>query len=285
MKKIILTIGLMLLTINAGICADNCDYSCMQPYDLSHVASRFMSTVTGSNFLAKKIAQTVIKKQVSKFADGYFKVYIDSYSVKDLKKGIFKDFRIEGKNVNINGVTFSLLKVKSICSFNYVSQQSDQAPVFKVDFPVSFEAVLTESDINNAMKTPSYHNILDNVNKLSGTTGLFKVSSTEAKIKDNKFYYIFKISIPFIKNLQDMVITTDFKVQDGEIDFTNTKLISSKATYDLKFIDKVVNYLNPLEFSLDVLENKNADMSVKEVKIIDNKIHAKGVIIIPKDEV
>lgn len=285
MKKILLTAGILLLTLNAGFCADNCDYSCVQPYDLSHVASRFMSTVSGSNFLAKKIAQTVIKKQISKFANGYFKVYLDSYSVKDLKKGIFKDFGIEGKNVNINGITFSSLKVKSICKFNYISQQSGQAPVFKVDFPVSFEAVLSEDDINNAMKTPSYGNVLDNVNKLSGSTGLFKVSSTNVKIKDNKFYYIFKISIPFIKNLQDIVITTDFKVQDGEIDFTNTKLISSKATLDLKFIDRVVNYLNPLEFSLEVLENKNADLSVKEVKIIDNKIHAKGIIVIPKDEV
>ena len=44
-----------------------------------------------------------------------------------------------------------------------------------------------------------------------------------------------------------------------------------------------LNYLNPLEYSLDVMENKNAVLNVQEVKIVDNKINILGIINVPKD--
>ena len=89
MKKIILLIFTIILF--AGMTeAKPCAYTCVEPHDLSFGFSRFMSTVTGSNFLGKQVAKKILKKEIIKNADGKFSVSVDSYSVKDLKKGIFK---------------------------------------------------------------------------------------------------------------------------------------------------------------------------------------------------
>ena len=70
---------------------------------------------------------------------------------------------------------------------------------------------------------------------------------------------------------------------NGQIDFTNTKLVNSKFSLDLKKIDGIINYLNPLDFSLNILENKDAILTVQNVKVKDDKILANGLIVIPKD--
>ena len=52
---------------------------------------------------------------------------------------------------------------------------------------------------------------------------------------------------------------------------------------DLKQLDKVINYINPLDFSLNILEKKHADLTVQNIKIQDNKIYANGLIVVPKE--
>ena len=46
-----------------------------------------------------------------------------------------------------------------------------------------------------------------------------------------------------------------------------------------------MNYLNPLDFSLELMKNKEADMHVKDVVIKDDKINVRGLITIAKDVV
>ena len=119
MKKILLVLGIMFFSMsNAN--ALNCLYNCVEPYDLSHGASRFMSAITGSNLLAEKVAKTILKKEIIKNTDGDFSVKVDSYSVKDLKKGIFKSIKIKGKEIDAEGVHFSKITLKTLCYFNYI---------------------------------------------------------------------------------------------------------------------------------------------------------------------
>ena len=47
----------------------------------------------------------------------------------------------------------------------------------------------------------------------------------------------------------------------------------------------MVNYLNPLSFSLGILENKDATLTVKDAVIKDNRIDIDGTIIVLKDVV
>lgn len=73
------------------------------------------------------------------------------------------------------------------------------------------------------------------------------------------------------------------RVRKGKIDFVNTKLVSDSFSLDLKKVDFILNYLNPLDFSVNILDNKDAKVSVDSVDIKNNVIWAEGVAIIPKD--
>ena len=53
---------------------------------------------------------------------------------------------------------------------------------------------------------------------------------------------------------------------------------------DLKKVDWLINYLNPLDYSLEVLENNNAKINVKNIRIRDNKIYANGLVVIPRSK-
>ena len=282
MKKIVILFTALVIFAN-GVFAQNCDYQCVEPYDLSHGASRFMSKITGSNLLAEQVAEALLKKEVAKNIKGNLKVNLDSYSVKDLKKGIFKSISIKGKNLDLNGVKFTSLDIHTVCDFNYISIADTKNPVFKEALPLEFNAVISEDDINKTMQTGEYKNVIDSLNLLAGSLGVFKISSSQVKIRDNKFYYILKVAIPFVKSTQSIVLTSDLKVSKGQVDFANTKLMNDIVAIDLKKIDKAINYLNPLDFSLNILENKNAELMVKNINIVDNKINVNGLIVIPKD--
>ncbi len=282
MKKLLLIIAMIFFSADfAG--AVSCLYNCVEPYDLSHGFSRFMSAVTGSNLLAEKVAKSILKKEIVKSTEGNFSVKVDSYSLKDLKKGIFKSVKIKGKNINADGVYFTKLTLKTVCDFNYISIKDINNPVFMEDLPLEFSVVMTEDDLNNTMQTVEYEKLIDKLNSYGQGYGLFKIESTKLKIKDDKIYYILQVAIPFTKGLQDVVILSDLKVYKGDVDFTNTRLINKKVSIDMKKIDRIVNYLNPLDFSLNILENKDAILTVQNIKVKDDKIFADGLIVIPKD--
>lgn len=280
MKKILLVLGIIL---SCNIASANCSFNCVEPYDLSSGISRFMSNVTGSNAAAEQVAKIILKKEICKNLDGKVKVDVDSYSVKDLKKGIFKSFKMTGKDVDIEGVHFTQLNISTVCDFNYISMVDANNPIFKEDLPLAFSVVMSESDVNKSMQTPEYKKIIEDLNRLGGSSGMFRVASSEIKIRDNKLYYVLKIAIPFVRGTQNIVMTTDLKVRKGEVDFSNTKLVNENLVLDLKKLDKVINFLNPLDFSLNILENKDAQLTVQNAQIKDNKIHADGFIVIPKD--
>lgn len=283
MKKFLLILGIILLSFNQVFASDNVFGMCTRPYDLSCGASRFMSVVTGSNFLATRVAEAILKKELKKNIQGKLNISIASYSVKDLKKGIFKSMSFNGKNIIIEGVHFTALDISTLCDFNYISFDDPKKPVIKESMPLSFSAVMTEDDINNTMQSAAYKKIIDNLNIFGSNLGVFRVVSSSIKIKNNKFYYILTIAIPFIKNTQNLVLASDLKVSRGQIDLTNTKLVNNNMLIDLKQLDHVINYINPLDFSLNILENKHANLTVQNIKINVNKIYTSGIIIVPKD--
>jgi len=282
MKKLILTLCMIFFTASQ-VSALNCIYNCVEPYDLSHGVSRFMSAVTGSNLMAEKIAKVILRREIMKNTEGKFSVKVDSYSVKDLKKGIFKSVKIKGKDIDAEGVHFSKLSMKTLCDFNYISQKDPKNPVFMEDLPLGFAVEMSEEDLNKTMQTPEYEKMINKLNSYGEGWGLFRIESTHLKLKDDKLYYILQVSLPFVKNVQDIVILSDLKVYKGDIDFTNTRLVNKKISIDMRKIDKIINYLNPLDFSLNILENKDAVLTVQNVKVKDNKILADGLLVIPKD--
>ena len=53
---------------------------------------------------------------------------------------------------------------------------------------------------------------------------------------------------------------------------------------DIDKFSSILNYINPLDFSAKILENKDANFSIKNVKITDQKINIDGIITVLKDK-
>lgn len=282
MKKIILLLGMLLLTNSVSMAA--CEYNCVEPYNMNSGFRTFLSGVSGLNFMTEKAAQRLLKREISKVAkNDFLEVKLDSYSSKDLKNGIFKSLSVSGRNVNINDIYMSDLYMSTLCDFNYIKQSGGDV-VFMEDFPMSFKFVMKDSDINKTIKSNRYQKIINDLNNIANSYGVgLKISSSKISIKANKLYYVIGLSIPFVRKEQRLIMNSDLCVKNGKIDFVNTKLISDSFVLDMKKVDFILNYLNPLDFSVNILDNKDAKVSVENVDIRNNSIVADGVVVIPKD--
>lgn len=283
MKKIVLIMAL-LTTCSVSFGA-NCEYTCVEPYDLSSSTSRFFSTITGQKYLSKKIGESLIKKAVkSNIVSGDIKANLDSYSTRDLKAGRFKSIEVTGKNVNVQGIQVSSFIAKTLCPFNYVTETKNGDVIVKEDMPIKIEAVITEENLNNTMQSSGYKRVVDNINSLGGNFNIFQINSTTVKIRNNKMLYIMNYSMPFVRKTKDVVISADLKVENGDIVLANTTFENSSFTLDVDKFSKIINYINPLDFSAKILENKNAKFKIENVNILDNKITVDGTMILLKDK-
>ena len=284
MKKIFFMLALL---ASSQICfAQNCQtLYCPAPYDLTSGFSRFFSVVTGQNFIAEKIGESLIKKAVKKdILSGQINVKLDSYSTRDLKAGRFKSLEITGKNVYIDGVHISYFNTKTLCGFNYVSYDTSGNYIVKEDIPVSFNVQISEEDLNNTINSSDYKRLIKDINSIGGSFNLFEITSVNVKLKNGKMYYIMKYALPFVRKTKAIVMSSDINVENGEIILANTNILNDNAAFDINKFSKILNYLNPLDFSAKILENKDAKINIKNVKVTDKKIVIDGIMTILKDK-
>lgn len=278
MKKIILI--LMLLTSAAFA---QCDYSCREPYGLTSGVSRFLSNVTAQNFLAEKIGASLIKKAVKKnITSGDVKATLKSYSVRDLKAGRFKSIDISGKNLNAQGVYISTFSAATLCDFNYIEYNKKGDIVIKEDMPLSVNVEITEDDLNKTMNSTDYKRIISDLNKVCGD--FFEINSTYVKLKNNKMYYVIKYNFPFVRKSKEIVLVSNLGVKNGKIVLNNTSFAGNNSLLDIDKFSRLLNYVNPLDFSAKILENKDAKFNIQNVDINENKILINGNIIVVKDK-
>lgn len=284
MKKIVL--GLVLLLAVQGAQAQDCStLKCPAPYDLTSGFSRGMSTVTGQKFLSEKIGEKLVKKAIKKnIVSGDIKADLDAYSVRDLKAGRFKSLEVSGKNVDIQGIYVSSFNAKTLCNFNYIANDKRGNYIVKEDIPVSFNAVVTEEDLNKTMNSSDYKRMIDDINSIGGNFNIFQITSTNVKLKNNKMYYVLKYSMPFVRKTKELVISADLNVENGQIVLANTTFLNNSLSLDVDKLSKLINYINPLDFSAKILENKDAKFNIENVKISDGKIVVDGSMTILKDK-
>ncbi|MBO8430212.1 hypothetical protein IAC76_02380 [Spirochaetes bacterium] len=287
MRKFLIALSVIILcgcSVNA-----QCNYSdlkCPQNYKTANGFAKFMGSVTGANFIARKAGESIIKKSIKNDAEGDFDVKLESFSAADLAAGRFKSLSITGKNIVSDDVYLSYLNLKTICDYNYiVLDKKNNTATFKEDFGMTFGAVMTESDINNSMKNKEYQYLIDEINSLGKSIALFNIQSAKVKIKNNKFMYVIKIAFPMFGLSKSLVITSDINVHNGKIIFTHTDVMNDYVKIDLSKITYLLNQLNPLNFSLRILENKDADMKIQEAVIKNDKIYVNGIITVDKDVV
>ena len=284
MKKIILSFVLLLAV--QGVQAQDCStLKCPAPYDLTSGFSRGVSTVTGQKFLSEKIGEKLVKKAIKKnITSGDIKVNLDAYSVRDLKAGRFKSLEINGKNVDIQGVYISSFNAKTLCNFNYIANDKRGNYIVKEDIPASFNAIITEEDLNKTMLSSDYKRMIDDINSIGGNLNIFQITSTNIKLKNDKMYYVLKYSMPFVRKTKELVITANLKVENGQIELANTSFLNNSMALDVDKLSKLINYINPLDFSAKILENKDAKFNIETVNISNGKITIDGNMTILKDK-
>lgn len=282
MKKIILLLGVLVTTISAAQAA--CEYSCVEPYNMNNKFKTFMSSVSGFNALTENKAEALFEKEILKVVSADdLKIDMDSYSPKDLRNGIFKSLYVNGRNVVINDIYLSGIELQTLCDFNYV-KYADKEISFVEDMPMSFNFEMSQSAINKTMQNPKYQRVINDFNKLMASYGAgIKVSSTKVAVKANKFYYIIGLEFPFIRDEHKIVLESDLNTKNGKINLSNTRLVSGNLELDLKKADFIMNYLNPLDFSVRILDKVNANVNVKNIAVKNNMIHADGIMVLPKD--
>ncbi len=97
--------------------------------------------------------------------------------------------------------------------------------------------------------------------------------------------YVFQVKIPLLNTKQNIVVSSDVNIFNGKLYLSHTKVLNNFFSLDLSNLSYVINYLNPLSFSLGILENKDATLTVKDAAIKDNRIDIDGTIIVLKDVV
>lgn len=283
MKKIVL-VFLLLLAGHISYAACDCS-SCVEPHDLTSGFSRFFSKVTGQNFIAERVGESLVKKAVKKdIEEGKINVDLDSFSTRDLKAGRFKSLKISGKNVVADGIYISYFSARTLCDFNYVVQQKNGDIIVKEDIPIAVNVVITEDDLNSTMNSSDYKRLVNDINSIGGGLNLFQILSTSVKLKDGKMFYIMKYSIPFVRKPQEVVISADLCVYNGEIILANTNMVGNHHEFDINKFSRILNYINPLDFSAKILENKEARFNINNVNVQGDKILIDGKITVLKDK-
>lgn len=283
MKRLVLIMGLMIIFAVPALAA--CDYSTMcapKAYDLSSSGCQITSNVTGMTFLAEKIAQSIIKGELKKATKEKFKVEMKSYSAQDLLNGRFKSLKISGRNLEIEGVYLTSLDTKTLCDFNYV-ELSKNSIKFKENMVMDFNLEISNTDLKKTVKSAGYLDKLNKI-KLSGMgITFFKLDGADVQIKNNKLYFTINLTSPMSAKPIPITVRSDVKVEDGNIVMTKVDLVNLYTVIDLSKITYLLNVLNPLTFSTDILNNKDSKMSVRAVNIIGDRICINGNIFIPKN--
>lgn len=269
MNKIFSILILLVLATNIGFCADRTS----QEYLKNHKHFAIMNPV------AESFAEHTIKSALAKETGGKYTVKFDGYTLGSMKKGIFKNLEITGKDVVVDEIPLPYVHVKSLSDYNYVDYTQNPV-VFKSDMKYEYDILLSEESMNKALKHSNYQAVLDNINNIAYP--LFTVKGVSTKIRNNKLYILTEYNFPIAPSAKNKVFvaSSDFVVKDGKIKAANVKLDSAYGKLSLTKVANLLNLLNPLEFTMQLLDSKECDANIENVNIVDNKVKINGKIVV-----
>lgn len=283
MKKFLLIFGLMMFLAVPAFAV--CDYTQMcapKAYDLSSKGAQVTSKITGMTFLSERIADFIIKGQLKKATKEKFRVNMQSFSASDLAHGRFKSLKISGKNLDVDGVYITRLDAQTLCDFNYV-QLDKKSIKFKENMVMAFSTEVSSADLQKTVKSTGYLEKLNSTNLSAFGITFFKLEGADVQIKNNKLYFTIKVTTPLSSAPIPVVVRSGLKVEEGNIVLTKIDFVNPFSVIDLSKATYLLNAINPLTFSVDILNNKDSKMKIQTVEIVGDKIMVKGTIFIPKN--
>lgn len=276
MKKIFWLV-ICILVICPSVLANNL---CATNYELTSGWSKTFSKISGSNFLHKTILEQVLEKQLTKNFTGKFDVKIKSFSTPDLKEGKFKELIATGENVIIDKLEVSKISINSLCQYNQIQKTETKTYQFKENFPAQAMIELSADNLNKITQTTDYKKNLKELNKTM--RGFLKIEDIKFEISENKLWYNLIFTTPFSPKKQAIRIGTSPNFTGKDITISNSVTSSKTTILSILNLSDALNFINPLDFSLEILENNVVDAQLQELYIQDNKIVLNSLLIIRK---
>jgi hypothetical protein len=226
--------------------------------------------------LAEIVVQKAIRKALKKETGAKFDVKFEGYTTSSIKRGIFKNLELTGKDVTIEEVTVPYIHLKSLTDYNYIDYTKSPM-VFKSDMTYAFDILLDDEAINTALKDSDYNKVLSKVNKIAKP--FFVIKGVKIKIVDDKMYIITEYNLPLaVTKDRTFIAQSDFQVVNGKIKAKNVSIDTSYGNLGLNKVANLINYLNPLEFTLDLIDGNKYKGNIENINIVDNKVKVDGKI-------
>lgn len=287
MFKKILGILITSVVFCSSASAQDLSAMCAAPYDMSWKSTRFLTTVTGMTFLSQSIANSIIRNELKKATGSKgLKAKMKSFSANDLAAGRFKSLKIYGKNLDFNGVYVSKFNADTICDFNYV-KASKKSVLFKENFAMNYSLSITDDDLKKTVLSKDYLSFLHSLNIKIGGLNLLELNNVDVKFKDDKFHFILEMSNSMFsyKLPLNLHVSSKMKVVNGQIKVTEVALEDKNQKINLSQITNMLNLINPLNFTVDIMGNKKTKMAVKNIDIKGDTLIVDGTLFIPKNTI
>ena len=283
-KKLIALLTTIMLTSSITF-ADDLTQFCAQPYDMSMKGTKFLTAITGMNFLSRAIANSVVKSELKKSTGAKgFKVKMNSFSAKDLAAGRFRGLDISGDNLVFDGVYVTQFNANTVCDFNYVKATTKDIK-FKENFIMKYNMTISDVDLRKTLLSKNYLTFLNSLNIKVGPMNLMELKDVDVKLKADKFYFILKMNNQiFGRNVPvTLNMSSKMKIENGQFKVSEVTFENFNQKISLTQLTNVLNLINPLNFTVDVLNNKNTKLALNNFDIKGNKIMLDGTVFVPKN--
>lgn len=285
MKKL-LAIFTVLLLISQAAQADEKQLCKKPPYPAGNAFSRFVSNATGTNFLLSKAVELEVQKALKKELGSNFNVELYPFGGKTLIDGKFRKFSAYSKNISTQGVNISDFYLETLCDYNQIAYKGSKVS-FAENMVLKYQGKITQDNLRKTLFSNEYLNAVSNLDVSVGSFSLVKVSNADVALKNNKAVFSYDITMPagFAKTPYHVSFSSDLKVENGGIALSNINFGNPVTNTAMRAFVPIINKLNPFDYQFDILGNKNGQLKVKNVKILDNTIVFDGVVVIPKNYV
>jgi len=253
---------------------------CPTNYELTSGWKKFSSNISGSNFFHKTILEQALEKQLAKNFYGKFNVEIDSFSTPDLKNGKFKSINAIGEDVLIDKLSFSKITISSLCNYNQINKTQNNSYQFTENFPANASIEINNNDLEKITQTTDFKRTLNELNNT--LRGFLKIENITFTLNDNKLWYIINYGTPFTPKKYTIKIGTSIHLNGNNITISNSETSAQPTILSILNLTNTLNFINPLDFSTKILENKVVDSRINEVYIQDDKIILNALVIIRK---
>lgn len=235
------------------------------------------------NPLVECVVEQEIKKALKKDTGANFKVKFEGYTLSSMKAGIFKYLEITGKNIIVENIFLPYVNLKSISNYNWVDYTKNPIEM-KSDMVFAYEMKLSEKSINDALQHKDYQKTIQKVNKRAYP--LFVLNNVRVKIKNNRLFIIMDYNFPINPSSKNktFVVSTNFNVVNGVIKARDIGLDKAYGNMSLDKVTNLINLLDPLSFTLDLMNSQQCQGKVENIKLVDDMFEVNGRIFVNHGE-